>query len=151
MIRIFTPSDMDRILEIEAQAFPKSPYNRRLFTSLYRSYPSTFLVYGEEEILGYLVYTPEGHIISIAVHPRHRRRGIGTQLVREVFRNSTGEFIWVEVRETNTGAQAFYEKLAFLKKGVIPRYYWTEDAYIMVRWSLKKERPSELSGSRGFP
>lgn len=151
MIRIFTPSDMDRILEIEAQAFPKSPYNRRLFTSLYRSYPSTFLVYREEEILGYLVYTPEGHIISLAVHPRHRRRGIGTQLVREVFRNSTGEFIWVEVRETNTGAQAFYEKLAFLKKGVIPRYYWTEDAYIMVRWSLKKERPSELSGSRGFP
>jgi ribosomal protein S18 acetylase RimI-like enzyme len=149
MIRIFTPSDMDRILKIEAQAFPKSPYNRRLFTSLYRSYPSTFLVYREEEILGYLVYTPEGHIISIAVHPRHRR--IGTQLVREVFRNSTGEFIWVEVRETNTGAQAFYEKLAFLKKGVIPRYYWTEDAYIMVRWSLKKERPSELSGSRGFP
>jgi len=151
MIRIFTPSDMDRILEIEAQAFPKSPYNRRLFTSLYRSYPSTFLVYREEEILGYLVYTPEGHIISLAVHPRHRRRGIGTQLVREVFRNSTGEFIWVEVRETNTGAQAFYEKLAFLKKGVIPRYYWTEDAYIMVRWSLKKERPSELSGSSGFP
>jgi len=151
MIRIFTPSDMDRILEIEAQAFPKSPYNRRLFTSLYRSYPSTFLVYREEEILGYLVYTPEGHIISLAVHPRHRRRGIGTQLVREVFRNSTGEFIWVEVRETNTGAQAFYEELAFLKKGVIPRYYWTEDAYIMVRWSLKKERPSELSGSSGFP
>ena len=125
---------MDRILEIEAQAFPKSPYNRRLFTSLYRSYPSTFLVYREEEILGYLVYTPEGHIISIAVHPRHRRRGIGTQLVREVFRNSTGECIWVEVRKTNTGAQACYEKLAFLKKGVIPRYYWTEDAYIMVRW-----------------
>jgi ribosomal-protein-alanine acetyltransferase len=135
MIRIFTPSDMDRILEIEAQAFPKSPYSRRLFTSLYRSNPTTFLVYEEEEILGYLVYSPEGHIISIAVHPRHRRKGIGTQLVREVFRNATGEFIWVEVRETNTGAQAFYEKLAFLKKGVIPRYYWTEDAYIMVRWS----------------
>ena len=134
MIRIFTPSDMDRILEIEAQAFPKSPYSRRIFTSLYRSNPSTFLVYEEgEEILGYLVYTLEGHIISIAVDPRHRRKGIGTQLVREVFRNSRGEFIWVEVRETNTGAQAFYEKLAFRKRGVIPRYYWTEDAYIMVR------------------
>ncbi|UCD71530.1 MAG: ribosomal protein S18-alanine N-acetyltransferase [Syntrophobacterales bacterium] len=133
MIRIFTPSDMDRILEIEAQAFPKSPYNRIIFTSLHRSHPTTFLVYEEEEILGYLVYTPEGHIISIAVDPRHRRKGIGTQLVREVFRNSTGDFIWVEVRETNTGAQAFYEKMAFRKKGVIPRYYWTEDAYIMVR------------------
>ena len=133
MIRIFTPSDMDRILEIEAQAFPKSPYNRRIFTSLYRSNPSTFLVYEEEEILGYLVYTPEGHIISIAVDPRHRRKGIGTQLVREVFRNARGEFVWVEVRETNTGAQAFYEKLAFRKRGLIPRYYWTEDAYIMER------------------
>ena len=133
MIRIFTPADMDRILEIEAQAFPKSPYSRRIFMNLYRSNPTTFLVYEEGEILGYRVYTPEGHIISIAVDPRHRRKGIGTQLVREVFRNSTGEFMWVEVRETNAGAQVFYEKLGFRKKGVIPRYYWTEDAYIMVR------------------
>ncbi len=133
MIRIFTPSDMDRILAIEAQAFPKSPYSRRIFTSLYCSNPTSFLVYDEEEILGYLVHTPEGHIISIAVDPRHRRKGIGTQLVREVFRNSTGEFVWVEVRETNAGAQIFYEKLGFKRKGVVPNYYWTEDAYIMVR------------------
>ena len=133
MIRLFTPSDMDRILEIEAQAFPKSPYSRRIFTSLYQANPATFLVYGEEKILGYLVYTPEGHIVSIAVDPPHRRKGIGTQLVMEVFRKSTGEFIWVEVRETNTGAQAFYEKLGFRKKVIVPRYYGTEDAFIMVR------------------
>jgi ribosomal-protein-alanine N-acetyltransferase len=133
MIRIFTPSDMDRLLEIEAQAFPKSPYSRQIFMSLFRSNPTTFLVYGEEEILGYLIYTTEGHIISIAVDPRYRRKGIGTQLVGEALRNATGEFIWVEVRESNTGAQAFYEKLGFRKKGIIPRYYWTEDAYIMVR------------------
>jgi ribosomal-protein-alanine N-acetyltransferase len=133
MIGLFTPSDMDRILEIEAQAFPKSPYSRSMFTSLYQSNPATFLVYGEEEILGYLVYTPDGHIVSIAVDPCHRRKGIGTQLVREVVRNSTGEFIWVEVRETNTGARAFYETLGFRKKGVVPRYYGTEDALVMVR------------------
>jgi len=133
MIRIFTPADMDGIVEIEAQAFPKSPYSRRIFMNLYRSNPTTFLVYEGGEILGYLVYTPEGHIISIVVDPRYRRKGIGTQLVREVFRNSTGEFMWVEVRETNAGAQVFYEKLGFRKKGVIPRYYGTEDAYIMVR------------------
>jgi ribosomal-protein-alanine acetyltransferase len=133
MIRIFTPSDIDRILEIEAQAFPKSPYSSGIFMSLYRSNPTTFLVYEEEEILGYLIHTPEGHIISIAVDPRHRRKGIGTQLVEEVLRNSTGEFIWVEVRETNAGAQVFYEKLGFRKKGIVPKYYWTEDAYIMIR------------------
>ncbi|MFQ5841195.1 MAG: ribosomal protein S18-alanine N-acetyltransferase [Thermodesulfobacteriota bacterium] len=133
MIRIFTPPDIDRILEIEAQAFPKSPYNQHIFTSLYRSNATTFLVYEEEEILGYLIHTREGHIISIAVDPRHRRKGIGTQLVKDVFRNSTGEFVWVEVRETNVGAQVFYEKLGFRRKGVIAKYYRTEDAYIMVR------------------
>jgi len=133
MIRIFTPSDMDRLLEIEAQAFPKSPYSRQIFMSFHRSNPTTFLVYGEEEILGYVIYTTGGHIISIAVDSHHRRKGIGTQLVGEALRNATGEFTWVEVRESNTGAQAFYEKLGFRKKGVIPRYYWTEDAYVMVR------------------
>jgi ribosomal-protein-alanine acetyltransferase len=133
MIRPFTLSDMDRILEIESKAFPKSPYSRGIFARLYRSNPSTFLVYGEEEILGYVVYTPEGHIISIAVDPRHRRKGIGTSLVMEATRNYMGDFMWVEVRESNSGAQAFYEKLGFRKRGVIPRYYWTEDAYIMVK------------------
>jgi ribosomal-protein-alanine acetyltransferase len=133
MIRIFTPSDMDRILEMETQAFPKSPYNQHIFTNLHRSNSTTFLVYEEEEILGYLIHTREGHIISIVVDPGHRRKGIGSQLVREVFRNSTGEFVWVEVRETNAGAQVFYETLGFRKKGVVPKYYWTEDAYIMVR------------------
>jgi ribosomal protein S18 acetylase RimI-like enzyme len=118
MIRNFTPLDMDRIMEIEAQAFPKSPYDRRIFTSLYRFSSTTFLLYEEaREILGYIVYTPEGHIISIAVDPRHRRKGIGTQLVREVLRDSKGECIWVEVRETNTGAQAFHENLGFGKRG----------------------------------
>jgi len=117
MIRLFTPSDMDRILEIEAQAFPKSPYSRGIFTSLYRSNPGTFLVYGEDEILAYLVYRLEGHIISIAVDSRHRRRGIGTRLIREAIVNSTGDFIWAEVRKSNTGAQAFYEKLGFRKQG----------------------------------
>lgn len=140
MIRLFTPSDMDRILEIEAQAFPKSPYSRGILTSLYRSNPGTFLVYAEEEILGYLVYTLEGHIISVAVDPRHRRRGIGTRLIGEAVVNSTGGFIWAEVRESNTGAQAFYEKLGFRKQGIIPQYYWSEDAYIMVRRPPRGER-----------
>jgi ribosomal-protein-alanine N-acetyltransferase len=145
MIRLFTPSDMDRILEIEAQAFPKSPYSRGIFTSLYRSNPGTFLVYGEDEILGYLVYRLEGHIISIAVDSRHRRRGIGTRLIREAIVNSTGDFIWAEVRKSNTGAQAFYEKLGFRKQGIIPRYYWTEDAYIMVRRPQNQDKTSSFN------
>jgi ribosomal-protein-alanine N-acetyltransferase len=145
MIRLFTPSDMDRILEIEAQAFPKSPYSRGIFTSLYRSNPGTFLVYGEDEILAYLVYRLEGHIISIAVDSRHRRRGIGTRLIREAIVNSTGDFIWAEVRKSNTGAQAFYEKLGFRKQGIIPRYYWTEDAYIMVRRPQNQDKTSSFN------
>ena len=88
MIRSFTFSDLDRILQIELQSFPKSPYDWATFINLHYLYPETFLVYvrptldrKEGHILGYIVFTKEGHIISIAVHPQHRRRGIGKELL----------------------------------------------------------------------
>lgn len=41
---------------------------------------------GLGEIAGYIIFYPQGHIVSIAVHPAYRRRGIGTELVVEVLK-----------------------------------------------------------------
>jgi ribosomal-protein-alanine N-acetyltransferase len=141
MIRHFLFSDLDSILQIESQSFPKSPYDWTTFLNLHTLYPETFLVYvhtdhdrKEEEILGYIIFTQEGHIISIAVHPLDRRKGIGTQLLQRAMRIPHLKKVWAEVRKSNQGAQAFYNKLGFQIAGVVPNYYGNEDALI-VQWT----------------
>jgi len=139
MIRPFSLSDLDRILQIEAQSFPKSPYDGATFINLHHLYPETFLVYvdticeKEGQILGYIVYSTDGHIISIAVHPNHRTRGIGTELLKRAMNIPNVKKVWAEVRKSNQGAQAFYFHRGFQMMGVVPDYYRNEDALI-VQW-----------------
>lgn len=140
MIRPFSPADLSALLQIEKESFPKSPYSWITFMELYLLYPETFLVFtdkppnGErDKILGYIVYSPEGHIISIAVHPQHRRKGIGRTLIKKAMEDSLRKELWAEVRRSNRGAQAFYFQMGFRITGVVPNYYGNEDALI-IRW-----------------
>lgn len=124
--------DLDRIIEIEGVSF-KDPYGWATFYSFYREYPDRFLVYEEgERIIGYVMFSSEGHIVNIAIDPTHRNKGIGTELMKYVINCVTGKRIWLEVRESNIVAQRFYYKLGFEKKKAIPLYYGQEDAYILV-------------------
>lgn len=140
MIRRFSFFDLDRVLEIERQAFPKSPYNWATFANLQWLYPETFLVYVEKippeeeaKIWGYITFSEDGHIISIAVHPERRRQGIGKTLVGRVITAPRVKRVWGEVRRNNAGAQAFYRNLGFAVVGIISNYYGNEDALIMER------------------
>ena len=141
MIQPFSLSDLDGVLQIEAQSFPKSPYDWATFINLHYFFPETFLIYvdttrdGKEgQILGYIIYSTDGHIISIAVHPSHRKRGIGTELLNRVMNTPNLERVWAEVRKSNQGAQAFYFHKGFQISGVVPNYYGNEDALI-VQWT----------------
>jgi ribosomal-protein-alanine N-acetyltransferase len=141
MIRPFSLSDLESILEIENQSFPKSPYDWITFLNLHTLYPETFWVYAStthgqkgQKILGYIVFSQDGHILSIAVHPHHRRKGIGRKLLRKAMKASPLQKVWAEVRRSNQGAQAFYSKMGFLTTGWVPNYYGNEDALI-VQWT----------------
>jgi [ribosomal protein S18]-alanine N-acetyltransferase len=151
MIRAFALTDMDRLLQIEQLSFPKSPYDGMTFVQLHWLHPGTFWVYvdkgnkrEEDKLLGYLVFSPDGHILSIAVHPHHRRRGIGKQLIEEALRRSHFKKLWAEVRRSNAGAQAFYLQLGFRIVDEIPNYYGNEDALIVTRI------PSAPTSERGI-
>jgi ribosomal-protein-alanine N-acetyltransferase len=141
MIRPFSFSDLDRILQIERQAFPKSPYDWTTFINLHWLYSETFWVYmdtesgrAEKQILAYLIFSRDGHIISIAVHPQHRRRGIGKKLLEKAIDAYHLRKLWAEVRKSNEGAQTFYLRMGFQIIGVVPNYYGNEDALI-VQWT----------------
>jgi len=125
-------------------------YATYFFMDLYERFPETFIVAEEdEEIVGYIMCRIEtglpnfgllgiakrGHVISIAVLPDHRRRGIGTALVKEAMagmRVYKAKECFLEVRVTNTAAVNLYKKLGFNASRVVHGYYADgEDAYIM--------------------
>ena len=92
---------------------------------------TNFLVYEEnEQIEGYVMFFPDGHVASLAVDVDKRRRGIGSILMNTLMRACRG-FCWVEVRISNEGARAFYESLGLLVVDIESNYYGDEDAYIM--------------------
>jgi ribosomal-protein-alanine N-acetyltransferase len=134
MIRQLQPADFNKLLEIETQAFPKSQYSRLELQSLYLRYPETFLVEESVQIDGYIVFSPDGHIISMAVRSQRRRRGIGTRLVREAIAYCGGKSLRLEVRAGNLVAQEFYENLGFRKQARLQGYYQDgEDGLLMER------------------
>jgi len=87
----------------------------------------------EEKVLGYIVFSRDGHIISIAVHPQHRKKGIGARLLQRALKTPHSKKVWAEVRRSNQGAQTFYLKMGFQITGMVPNYYGTEDALIIQR------------------
>ncbi|MEM2756620.1 MAG: GNAT family N-acetyltransferase, partial [Candidatus Bathyarchaeia archaeon] len=79
----------------------------------------------------------KGHIISIAVLPEYRRKGVGRSLMINSLKGLKeygAEECYLEVRVSNTPAINLYRSLNFEIIRVIKGYYLNgEDAYLMSR------------------
>jgi ribosomal-protein-alanine N-acetyltransferase len=72
--------------------------------------------------------------MNIAVAPEHRRRGVAAELIESLFEEAgEGARFTLEVRTSNRGAIAMYERFGFRPAGHRRRYYHDtgEDALIM--------------------
>ncbi len=94
--------------------------------------------YDGQKLVGYCggwIVAGQVQILKIATDPSYRRRGIAAELIALVAsdaRNLGATEMTLEVRESNVGAQAFYEKLGLAIIGVRPHYYSDrENAVIM--------------------
>lgn len=85
------------------------------------------------------------HILKVATRPGFRRQGLAHRLMEsaeDFVRREGGETITLEVRRSNTGAQAFYSALGYQTVGVRPAYYADgEDGLVMTKMFMS-------SGSR---
>ena len=78
----------------------------------------------------------EGHIYNIAVSKTHRNKGLATQMINALIKESLAENIiglTLEVRKGNIPAINLYTKLGFVIEGVRKNFYDnpTEDGLIM--------------------
>ncbi|MCW3016541.1 MAG: rimI [Solirubrobacterales bacterium] len=145
-IRRLTYADLPQVIAIERRAFP-TPWSLAMFV-LELSKPSGICLAawlrrpqdGRERICGYLVcsrYDTVWHVMNVSVDPDVRREGVATALLNGLLDrvdDPQGQYT-LEVRPSNTGAIAMYERFAFMTAGMRRRYYQDngEDALIMWR------------------
>ena len=145
IIRPMTANDLHTVSEIEAVS-NSQPWTYADFEeSLAREDGTTILLVAEEDdaVIGYLVlYTAAGEseIVTIAVSPNARRRGIGRDLIENVITFSESSSLYIEeinleVRVSNEPAIRLYESSGFSIVGKRPNFYSNprEDALLMKR------------------
>ena len=130
-------ADLKKLMEIEKISF-SHPWSLSLFEGELDNPSSTCLkILTKDSIfVGYIVtrdIVDETHILSIAVHPDFRRKGLAKMLIETCEKNFCGgKLLLLEVRVSNEPAIGLYKKLGFKQLYVRKRYYPDgEDAIVM--------------------
>jgi ribosomal-protein-alanine N-acetyltransferase len=129
------------VLAIEQVSYPK-PWSRNVFHSeleLARGSERHYIVARTgAAVIGYaglMFVVGDAHVTNIAVVADRQRSGVATRLLAALAWEAINrgcEAMTLEVRVSNTGAQALYRGFGFVPAGVRQRYYEnTEDAIVM--------------------
>jgi [ribosomal protein S18]-alanine N-acetyltransferase len=151
-LRKFVPNDLQAVIQINRVCLPEN-YTDFFFMDLHQRFPETFIVAddGTEKIGGYIMCRIEvglsnfgfgglirkGHVVSIAVLPDSRRKGMAMALINRALEGMAyykAKQCFLEVRVTNDVAVNLYKKLGFEVTRTINGYYSDgEDAYVMTK------------------
>jgi len=127
------PDDYDALNEIHATAFV-APWSSDEQAVLNKAANVTTLVArrggpGAKRAVGFITVrqaADEAEILTIAVHPRHRRGGVGRLLLEAALRHLYADrvkLIFLEVDPDNDAALALYRRAGFEAVGERPDYY----------------------------
>jgi ribosomal-protein-alanine N-acetyltransferase len=126
LIRAGGPADLTEIRAIQAA----SPEASQWDPLGYLRYDLRVLVEDDGSILGFAVSRQtapdECELLNLAVAPAFRRRGMARQLVQSIvesLQTTAGISVFLEVRESNLRARAFYNAMNFQEVTIRPNYY----------------------------
>ncbi|HDI78686.1 MAG TPA: ribosomal-protein-alanine N-acetyltransferase [Desulfobacteraceae bacterium] len=130
---------LEKIMDIERESFSTPWTSISFLEEVKKPLSHLWVVIKEEQVVGYICFIKvanEIQVMNIAVTPKLRRRGIGTEIMKRLMDYSQEHeirSIWLEVRPSNVAARTLYKGLGFKSCGIRPRYYQDsgEDAIIM--------------------
>ncbi len=132
-----TGSWLDAVAQIEQQAYDHPWTVGNFSDSLHAGYQAQLLTAGPEtqsELLGYFVAmkgVDEVHLLNITVAPVHQAQGWARVMLDALVlwsRGQDAQWLWLEVRVSNTRARAIYEHYGFRQVGTRRHYYPASDA-----------------------
>ena len=140
-----TSEHVPQIAYLETLCF-HDPWSEKSIASELENALSLWLVAVEgDDVIGYVgsqTVLGWSDMMNVAVHPDHRRKGVGESLVialEEALKAQESTCLTLEVRASNDPARTLYEKLGFAEVGRRKNYYRNpkEDALIMRKeWVL---------------
>ena len=151
-IRRLAYPDLPQVIGIERRAFP-TPWSLAMFV-LELSKPSGICLAavldtgGSRRLVGYMIcsrYETVWHVMNVAVAPEHRREGVASALLGELYERVDDEQAryTLEVRRSNDVAIRLYEREGFRAAGMRRRYYQDNGEDALVMWRT----PATLVGS----
>ena len=138
-VRSMKHSDLDAVMEIEQRSF-STPWSRDSFRNLVgRADADLWVALLDDSVVGYAVVwyvADESELGNLAVAAEWRRRGLGRWLLDWALSMAAergAARIFLEVRDSNRGAQDLYERRGFVQVGLRRRYYRqpSEDARVL--------------------
>ncbi len=144
MIRVAEPTDLARVVALEADCLGADAWSETLIEQGLRGLPTVdYLVAVDAgEVLGYAATSLAGDVAElqrVAVDASCRRGGHGTALLDEAVRRaraSGADRMLLEVREDNAAALGFYAARDFVEIDRRPRYYRDGATALVLRLSL---------------
>jgi ribosomal-protein-alanine N-acetyltransferase len=96
---------------------------------------------------GIWMMVDEAHVVTIAVRRSHRHQGLGEWLlihIIEMSRSLRARYVTLEVRESNSAAQALYQNYGFTKAGTRLKYYSDNGENALIMTTCELDSPSYL-------
>lgn len=132
--RRFRSEDADAVMAIVEESPEAASWSRASYAKFAEEDGALALVIESGgEISGFLIGTRVGdqaEVLNLAVATKHRRKGQGTALLTAALEElglRSVKSVYLEVRESNTDAIAFYQRHAFTKTGQRKGYYREPD------------------------
>jgi len=137
-----TEHDLDAVAALEAAAQP-FPWNRQLFADSLRADHEALVLREGGLVLGFIILMnvlDESHLLNVAIHPSRQGSGLGARLLRHGMSRAANlgmVQMFLEVRPSNTRAEALYRHFGFVQVGRRKAYYpakeGREDALVYCR------------------
>jgi ribosomal-protein-alanine N-acetyltransferase len=129
-VRGFRPSDAAGLAAILRDAPEAANWTQASYREWMNS-PGAVAFVSEVDggVTGFIIgrqVVDEAEVLNVAVSPLARRKGQGGALLKaalEEFRARSVNRVYLEVRESNVAARAFYAKHGFLQAGKRLKYY----------------------------
>ncbi len=145
-IKVASAKLLDKLYRLETECFNEEAFTKQQIAYLLTDYNAIALIAEvNNEIAGFIIVqieisqTEYGHIITINVASRCRRRGIGTKMLTEIEKHLKQRGItecFLEVQEDNNAAIKLYHKIGYQTVRKIEKYYGKKNA-LYLKKSLK--------------
>jgi ribosomal-protein-alanine acetyltransferase len=139
-----TVDDLETLCKIEIECFSGEAFSNEQIAALLRSPNSiSLLAKMHDEVVGFIILLLHknedgevGHVYTLDVAEKARKRGIGRRLLEEaeqILRKNRAKACYLEVGVDNTAARRLYKKMGYVEIELLKGFYQGKDGVRLKR------------------